>query len=123
MTVLALGEIHLRGWFGSSAGCRYAKQRLRGRRRKNDDALLTPGASAAADDVAYVLGRASIGVDLLQLACGEEADLPAVGRPERIHRIVGSRQSLRHQRDQRANIQQNLAFVIASRKRELRSVG
>src|SRR6185503_12934839 len=59
-----------------------------------DHPLAVPRAAASVQGIAQVLDRAATDRDFLQLSLGEEADVPAIGRPKRILALFRSRQRL-----------------------------
>src|SRR6516225_7199081 len=60
-------------------------------RRKHDHVIVVPRSAHAARDVAQRPRRLAAGSDLLQLGIGEEPDIPAIGGPKRICRVLGAR--------------------------------
>ena len=86
--LLARG-VRLDGDGGRSARGRDALDRIVARAVEEDHALRAPGPVGARRRVADLLRRPARDVDLLELAVREEAEEPAVGRPE------GARRSLR----------------------------
>src|SRR5262249_32769217 len=71
--------------------------------REENDPVLAPGSPAGAWSVGQDLRRPSRSVYALQLPFREESDRRAVGRPEKLHRVVGSRESGSLKRAERAD--------------------
>src|SRR3981081_2419093 len=61
---------------------------------KHNHPLAAPSATASVGDITQVLDRAATDGDFLQLPLSEEADVPAIGRPEWILCLFRSRQRL-----------------------------
>src|SRR3954465_8681400 len=59
-----------------------------------DHVVAVPASAPSERRVTDRLNRSAAGSDLLEFAIGEESDEPAVGRPERIDPLLGTRQRL-----------------------------
>src|SRR5437879_1999857 len=88
--------LNLRDWGGDATSGRHALDaRAAYHGWRNDDHSLTaPGAATSVWGIAQVLDKAARHCDFLQLPLGEEADVPATGRPEWILGLFRSRQRL-----------------------------
>src|SRR5678816_3151801 len=81
MIVLALLELCGDGRL--SADCRHSKERTSCVRREQDRAVGLPCAAARGGGIGQDLNSLAVDVETLQLLIGEEANRPAVRRPER----------------------------------------
>ena len=77
---------------GCPAGGGHAVDRFPRAQRKENHAVRVPGSSQPRKGFAQHQGGATGGVDLVQLSIGEEAQEPAVGRPEGMRRRLGPRE-------------------------------
>jgi hypothetical protein len=82
VAVLAATYIQLRSWLWYTSVGRDTQQRLLRSRRKDDHTILAPSTTPPDGGVAQSLWWPAVGIDLFQLAVGEESDLAAVRRPE-----------------------------------------
>src|SRR5262249_57672796 len=96
--VAAFLAFELREGFGFSAAGGGAVKGGSIARREDDHAVAVPGAAAADRSLADRLGHPARGIDLLQFPIGEEADEPAVRRPEGKRRALGVRKDSRGER-------------------------
>ena len=115
--------VELRHRRGFSAGRGDAEDRLAKVRFEEDDAVLVPGAAPSVGGVAERQRRAARGLDGLQLRAREKPDVPAVGRPERVHRILRSGQRTRGEAVERSDPQEGLPGGVPRGERDLLAVG
>src|SRR5437016_477237 len=110
MSSLALAE-HRCGSRHASRS-RYFLERRVSRRRKDNHAVLAPRATTKVRSIAQRDRRSARHIDFLDLAGCEEAEEPAVRRPEWRHGLVSPRQLARDERIERADPQTSPAIRI-----------
>ena len=117
-SMIVLSDLELCGGGWLATGRRHSKQRTGCVRREQNRAVGLPCAAARDGGIGEDLNGLAVDVETLQLLIGEEANRPAVRRPERKACAFGSCQQSARRRSQRSQPQRSGLLDAEARRHD-----